>query len=455
VMSGSDRSGQQKVTFCIGPVLSLVLALTHIIQLIVNDPTRTFSEEIISKLEGQEGRPLSYSSWTKYTEYHSGDRLLERTDGGVDDKKEFLFRPSILQYESITDDIYTSTVQGGKYPGESIVLTDYANDTIVSITNFIELDPVGGTVVPVNREENTAYVTCQFQDFQYSFFFPQFAQQIFRCWSFFRANKDKTPIFVASRQEYYWNLAMDERYNQGLVSVMEYAGIQVLNASDTQWSTRLDEQSISGYSRGPILPPQGAHFQMASIDDMASFRETTLASQGFSTIPTSFCGHPSNFPRIAILSRRITRRIKDVLEIAAGLQQHYNLTRRIPVIYFEGASFRSQAAAMSSIDILITSHGAQETGVAFMPKCGGVLELLPESYFVPRFYGTLASSAGIVHAYIYLARNVSDETVDVKLRDVGFLYPSFGKIQEGVDLLLQRWHRCCNGLRQEEGINEA
>jgi hypothetical protein len=79
-----------------------------------------------------------------------------------------------------------------------------------------------------------------------------------------------------------------------------------------------------------------------------------------------------------------------------------------------------------------------------MPKCGGVLELLPDGYFFPRFYGTLASTAGIEHAYIHLANNASSAVVDVKLRDVGFLYPSFRTIQEGVDLLLERWRRCCH-----------
>jgi len=240
-------------------------------------------------------------------------------------------------------------------------------------------------------------------DYQYAFHFAHFSQQLFRCWSFFRANHDKSPVFVGSPKEYYWKLAMEKEFNRELLRVLEYAGVRVLNASETMISESKDEQSISGRTKGPILWPKETHFQMASKDDMPSFRRHLMESQN-----------------------------------------------EIPVIHFERAPFRSQAALMGSFDILITPHGAQETGIAFMPRCACVLELLPDNYFFPRFYGTLASIAGIQHAYMYLAKNTSDETVDVKDRDVGFLYPSFGKVQEGVDLLLEQWRGCCNSSNQQE-----
>ena len=461
----STRQGERpnRSTLCFGPAVSLILALAHIIQTILNDPTEAFSEEIFSKLEAPshpEGQPREHSSGyfslfrsKPYSEQPNTSRYLLTSRGERESEQQQslrLFRPSVWPYEGMIETPPLNAVQGGQFPGESSVLTDYINDTIVDVFNFMEMDPIERTIVPIERDESISYATCRFMDYQYAFHFSHFAQQLFRCWSFFRANLDKSPVFVGSPKEYYWKLAMEKEFNRELLGVLEYAGVRVLNASETMISYSKEERSISGWTKGPILGPKETHFQMASKDDMPSFRGYLMASQNLTNILPSFCGRTSGFPRIAILTRQRLRRIKNVKDLAISLQQHYKLDHEIPVIHFERAPFRNQAAVMGSIDILVTPHGAQETGIAFMPRCACVLELLPDNYFFPRFYGTLASTAGIQHAYMYLAKNTSDETVDVKDRDVGFMYPSFGKVQEGVDLLLEQWRGCCNASNPQE-----
>ena len=52
-------------------------------------------------------------------------------------------------------------------------------------------------------------------------------------------------------------------------------------------------------------------------------------------------------------------------------------------------------------DILLSPHGAQNTNLAFLPTCGGVLEFFGDGYWVPYFYGSLARSTGHYYYAIY------------------------------------------------------
>lgn len=468
-----EKHGQRKTSrVWAGPAISVVLAGLIIIQTLVNDPTSAFTDEILSQIERP--RIAIDPSSDEYHDYHSffrskrsighhgSDRHISLVKlPGVEHGPEqnLLFRPSIWPYDAPKASQDTEGIdqtsnepRNMKYPGKSTVFTDYKRDTIVEVDRFMEMDDK--VVLPKLREKNSAYATCRLRDYQYSFYFPHFAQQVFRCWSFFKSHPDKRHVFVTSQNEndYHWKLVEESKFNRGLLDVFQQAGVEILGNSEVATSESAIQSSISASSVGPLLQPGETHFQVRSLEDMKTFRESTHASQNITKLPSAFCGHPSGVPRIAVLSRRKSRKIKRVRELTANLQEHFNLTYSIPVAYFEEASFRDQVGMMGSIDILITPHGAQETGIAFMPECGGVLELLPDDYFFPRFYGTLAATVGIEHAYIYLAENTSDHTVDVKLRDVGFLYPSFERILDGVEQLMGRWRQCCQGVNRRESL---
>lgn len=98
-------------------------------------------------------------------------------------------------------------------------------------------------------------------------------------------------------------------------------------------------------------------------------------------------------PRIAILNRR-EYSLRSILNAAqlANQTEIKELSRNdmVDVGYFEGAGFREQVSFFRSVDILITPHGAQLTGVAFMnAPCSHVLELFPKVRLVPFFFGFL------------------------------------------------------------------
>lgn len=69
------------------------------------------------------------------------------------------------------------------------------------------------------------------------------------------------------------------------------------------------------------------------------------------------------------------------------------------IIFMEGLTFKEQVYFTSSIDILITIHGAGETNIAFMKPCSIVIEIFPFSFDVSGYFQGLAKSAGLLHYY--------------------------------------------------------
>jgi hypothetical protein len=124
----------------------------------------------------------------------------------------------------------------------------------------------------------------------------------------------------------------------------------------------------------------------------------------------------------------------------------------ITIKEFESASFADQVDFFSSIDILISPHGAQLTGLPFMPNCGGLVELFPKGYFIPKFFGSLAIGSGLGYGYVYMSggnethenKKMSATTSGrVRARKVKLCPPS-NKIVDAVRVLIADWYQCCN-----------
>ena len=81
----------------------------------------------------------------------------------------------------------------------------------------------------------------------------------------------------------------------------------------------------------------------------------------------------------------------------------------VPVEYFEGVNtLEEQIRFYNSIDILISPHGAQLTGVPFMANkaCTQLIEFFPERYYMPDFFGSLAIDSGIGYRYVHFSPHV-------------------------------------------------
>lgn len=334
-----------------------------------------------------------------------------------------------------------------------------STEVFVNVSEFMILDEIPVYIKP--RDGSAAigpYALCRFMDYQYAHQPPHFAQQLFRCWSFWRTHSNKTPALLTTKDS-HWNLAMDQEFNRGIVSVMQKRGVRVFHPSDVGMSLRrqlsvdqLQERknSVSARVVGPMLQQADTHFQTSSLEDMQALRQGVLSTLGFNDtqVPPSSCHNPRNFPRIGILNRRNLGKIRNYREIVNDLTNHFNITDYdIPVIkQWEYAPFPKMVAMPATMDILISPHGVHEAAIAFMPQCGGVLELIPEQYYFPRFYGSLAATVGVEHSFLYMTSNPLDTTLNVHRRNALSYCPSLKRIREGVSQLVERWRSCCDAM---------
>jgi hypothetical protein len=207
-----------------------------------------------------------------------------------------------------------------------------------------------------------------------------------------------------------------------------------------------------------FVKAQGAVCTVQSPTHLQVFRDATVQNF-FPGRVTSAC--PMNTaiaslrdaasPRIGILNRQKTRRIESVDVLACELGQAFPVSS-LRIKEFESASFADQVDFCSSIDILISAHGAQLTGTPFMPNCGGLVELTPKGCHIPEFFGSLAVGSGLQHGSVHMSggdainetkamsRSLKSRT---QARSVNLCPPS-ENIVDAVRVLIDGWHQCCN-----------
>jgi hypothetical protein len=401
------------------------------------------------------------------------------------------------EIEFVTNNTSTNTSAAGiiyisKFCNASIgefVMTDYSADVIVDISKFMVFhkDPVlvrrSRSISNANgafqkQQKQKPYATCVLGGYRFFDHFPHFMQQLYRCWSFWQQNLDKQHVFILSpkvQSTNRWRRAMSKEFNRGMLRLLPQVGVLVIdspedilldeqteknnNITTATTATTNDTESISAFAAGrAILNPDETHFQTAATKDMNTLRDQMLSvilgttnTNSTSSTSTSGCqaqpprgsNSSSNIisPRIAIIDRKSNRKIPNIAEVVADLQLHFPLNYEIPVIYLERTSFEDQVKILSGIDILITPHGAQETGVVFMPDCGSVLEMFPDHYYYPRFFGSLAASAGLKHSFLNLALNTS---LHDQVGKGGDVCPHTSTLRRALEAMLAQWHKCCH-----------
>jgi Glycosyltransferase 61 len=171
----------------------------------------------------------------------------------------------------------------------------------------------------------------------------------------------------------------------------------------------------------PKIVYDNFHSLEAAIPELnRSDTEVTFDMEQNSTM----CEQIPIIPRIGILNRRpenfrsllnvdaiVNALENELLYMNENIEHCYRLGKiskpTVNVAYFEGVSFQSQIEFYSSVDIILTPHGAQETGLFFMPRCGAILEFFPKGYHIPWFFGNLARMSGIAHYSGYIS-NTTD-----------------------------------------------
>lgn len=303
------------------------------------------------------------------------------------------------------------------------------------------------------------YAVCSFLGEDNPYHFPHGMRQLYRCWSWWEMHPSKIKVLEVPRD--FW----DDLKRQGggrvnpffrgilrvftnglnvtvIVSnstaapVKDLASVNAINVSEEEVTAVWVE-----YNQNIYLGRMRKYYAFRRGD--SSTLRDGVVSYYFPDRNPSIC---QKAVKVGILNRRGTRRILNV-DVLSKVLSNYSSR----VVYFEGATFQEQVDFFSSVDVLVSPHGAQLTGEVFMPKCGAVLELIPRGYFAPNWFGSLAVDSGLNYSYLYMSegdpleesRNISaTKSGRTWARKQNFCLP-IPAVVEAVKTLIEQWHSCC------------
>lgn len=312
----------------------------------------------------------------------------------------------------------------------------------LSLSEFMK-----GDIQPQGSE-----AVCIYKDDKLSMHFPHAMQQLYSCWSYWQSFPEKKPVLsiVPATGEsiverirhkiYKWR----NRDNPFLKSFW--------NLLQNKLHVKIRHENHTPIGALPGVPHQGQNdFPCPKWRDGYA----VLVDQGHvqslrdGLLSTAAC--PSQ-ARIGILNRKENRAILNVESIRQAVKQRFPHST-VEVVYFEEKTFKEQSDFMSKTDILISPHGAQLTGIAFMPNCSQLIELFPDGYLVPSFFGSLARAANIGHYYFYLGDQEKTFEQIQQLMDEDWrrrgrsrnvnLCPAVDQVVDAIRVLHETWQTCC------------
>jgi hypothetical protein len=298
------------------------------------------------------------------------------------------------------------------------------------------------------------YSICEFQDKDNAIHFAHAMQQLYGCWSFWQSknNLTQTPVlFLAGKMER--KMTKNAFLNGFLEALKSEIGLLVIPKRRFLDNVLGNETNTTHtYTESNLLTAQFSVKGGYALQDPHTLREKILAL--YDSLEqknhTRICDHP----RVAILNRRkpVGRSILNAMRLSEILTSALNETNKIPITYFEGASFSDQVQFFTKADIVISPHGAQLTGLPFLGTCGAILELFPTAYLLPNFYGSLSINSGILYSYLYLSKGDAHSEKAESLLDriqarATNLCPAPAVIVEAVKALTNDWRECCSKLR--------
>ena len=144
-------------------------------------------------------------------------------------------------------------------------------------------------------------------------------------------------------------------------------------------------------------------------NDIEGSKSSSTTRTSTTTTPTSVvskrlvrggCKPNKNLPVIGILNRADDRKVLNIRNLVTRLKHELDYPNNddlnhLEVTYFENKTFYEQIQWMNSVDILLSSHGAQLVSIPFMPSssstttnnngggsCSGLIEFFQRGYFV-------------------------------------------------------------------------
>ncbi|CAJ1951902.1 unnamed protein product [Cylindrotheca closterium] len=268
-------------------------------------------------------------------------------------------------------------------------------------------------------------------------------QQLYRCFSFWRDYPNKQAILLLPDAKVETKL-LSHSFTKGIMQIFgSQMGLEMIMKSWFQEAELSDASHFSEIKMESFNRIGGYSIRHTKYLNYMADKEWKLKDNSFGT-----CENAK--PRIAILNRA-SNYSRTILNHRLLSDQMKTLSRdnSVPVKYFEGLSFLEQVSFFRSVDILISPHGAQLTGLPFMnAPCAHIVELFPKGYAIPEMFGTLAIESGKDYSYLYISNNSSDmeQAKDRRQRKRARsrnLCPSLDVMVEAVRKLADDWRMCC------------
>lgn len=311
--------------------------------------------------------------------------------------------------------------------------------------------------------------------------FPHAMQQLYACYSYFqlmserRQDKQTPPELILLISPSLQESVETNAFLNGFVNLLETEmGVSVIDRSRyiEELEARGIDPSNEAVEVANVFVPSGyilSHVKelnqlMQSVRD----RNSTGPKQ---TTDQSLCA--SKIPRIGFLNRQpsVGRSLENVQTLARTILSNISASSNdgqqleLPHIqYFEGGvTFEEQTGFFANVDILISPHGAQLTGVPFLANkpCTQMLEIFPENYLIPPFFGTLVRNSDIGYYYLYLSPTSMENYTTNDHEDASYakvfgdtlesrvlarranLCPAPNVIIDAVSVLMTSWRQCC------------
>lgn len=352
------------------------------------------------------------------------------------------------------------------------------NETITKTLEIIPFVPISNLISWDEKTGTKPY--CRYESYMEP---PHFLQTILRCFSYWREtaalpqNNDSTPVLVLAKKQYnpLWperyrrNRRESLRFNHGILDQLEQTiGLKIL---PSQVIGRRKKQNYviefpgrvpqGDRGNGDTTPP----YQMRSAEDANAFRDmfvgnntnnSTVLDGTNSANSTGTTSTREKKLRIGILNRaEFSRTIWNIDDVQQIVQDAFPQQDVVATKYFENSSFSDQVEYYHGMDLIVSPHGAQLMGMAFMKPCSAVLELTPHGLgtgTVTSYYGSLAKVFGLVHAEWH----VSDEENPNSVFNMNYflhnrynnLCPSPQKVVVALTELVKRRQNCLENTMQ-------
>jgi Glycosyltransferase 61 len=289
-------------------------------------------------------------------------------------------------------------------------------------------------------------------------------QQLYRCTSWWLANYPaKQPILVCRRLSTLLESYFVSNYIKLLQDTIGLQVVQKLDDKNNPFAVVRSKETGKWEFDIDLT-------DFAFLDPQQQLRASLFSTQASDDTQTavidSTCRHTNHpnerFPRIAILNRKLEsgRHLLNANTIASSIEETYGNQTIVSVTYFEKKTFLEQIQFFAETDIVISPHGAQLTGMAFLPKCASLLELFPLDYLNPDYFGSLAAAMNISHSFFYMGDNNEDPDIVLPYEKYHFirvgkqfkthdtrhdsLCPNVASVVSAVVNMVNNWQECCS-----------